>query len=192
VATSRLALTGLATGPSPVEAAAGLATGIPAGTRFDIADVTGGVATVAFDPAFTPAGGTRSRLRQAQVVYTLTQFPTVSKVGLQSGGEPVEPVRRAAGIQPGDRGGHRRPVRDIVKDLAQPCRRQRLAPLWTFEHDEQVAGAGIGRPSGVQIGRHRGPELFSAYFLIVRFLGEVLAPFRINEWARAALLHLGT
>ncbi len=88
-ATSRLALTELVAGPSPVEASAGLVTGLPAGTTFDVVRIAGGVATVNAAPVFYSGGGDAVRLRQAQVVYTLTQFPTVSKVGFQSGGQPV-------------------------------------------------------------------------------------------------------
>ncbi|MEV5766883.1 Gmad2 immunoglobulin-like domain-containing protein [Micromonospora sp. NPDC052213] len=87
VATSRLALTELAAGPTPAEAATGLTTLLPAGG--EVTRIADGVATVA--PA--PAGGdapTR-RLREAQVVYTLTQFPTVERVRLAAG----PPVGRA-------------------------------------------------------------------------------------------------
>ncbi|MEU4782578.1 Gmad2 immunoglobulin-like domain-containing protein, partial [Micromonospora sp. NPDC023633] len=86
VATSRLALTELAAGPTPVEAATGLTTLLAGGEVTGIAD---GVATVA--PA--PAGGdaVARRLREAQVVYTLTQFPTVRQVRLAAG----PPVGRA-------------------------------------------------------------------------------------------------
>jgi hypothetical protein len=89
VATSRLALTELVAGPSPVEAAAGLGNGIPKDTTFDIKGISAGVATVSFPKAFYLGGRDAARLRQAQVVYTLTQFPTVSRVGFQSAGEPA-------------------------------------------------------------------------------------------------------
>jgi hypothetical protein len=96
LATSRLALTELAAGPSPAEAAAGLATAFPASTTFDIAGIADGVATVSFTAGFYAGGRDAARLRQAQVVYTLTQFPTVSKVGFQSDREPVgRPLGRA-------------------------------------------------------------------------------------------------
>jgi Immunoglobulin-like domain of bacterial spore germination/Sporulation and spore germination len=89
VATSRLTLTELTSGPSPVEAAAGLTTGLPAGTTFDIASIVGGVETVSFAPAFYAGNADAGRLRRAQVVYSLTQFPTVSRVAFRSGSEPV-------------------------------------------------------------------------------------------------------
>jgi hypothetical protein len=96
VATSRLALTELVAGPSDVEASAGLGNDIQNDTTFDIKGISAGVATVSFPKAFYAGGGTVGRLRQAQVVYTLTQFPTVSRVGFQSAGEPAGwPVGRA-------------------------------------------------------------------------------------------------
>jgi hypothetical protein len=55
------------------------------------------VATVSFTAGFYAGGRDAARLRQAQVVYTLTQFPTVSTVGFQSDREAVgAPVGRGA------------------------------------------------------------------------------------------------
>ncbi|MEU5910320.1 Gmad2 immunoglobulin-like domain-containing protein [Micromonospora sp. NPDC047527] len=87
IATSRLALTELAAGPTPAEAATGLTTLLPAGV--EVTRITDGVATLrplpsADDPA-------RRRLREAQVVWTLTQFPTVRQVRFGDG----SPVDRA-------------------------------------------------------------------------------------------------
>jgi len=97
LATSRLSLTELAAGPAPAEAAAGLTTAFPAGTAFDIVGITDGVATVSFTAGFYAGGRDAARLRQAQVVYTLTQFPTVSTVAFQSDREARGgPVGRGA------------------------------------------------------------------------------------------------
>lgn len=91
-ATSRLALTELIAGPSGVESAVGVSNAIPLGTSFTVT-VNGAVATVNFPAAFYDTNRDRARLRQAQVVYTLTQFPTVSRVGFmkdgQAAGAPV-------------------------------------------------------------------------------------------------------
>jgi len=96
VATSRLALAELVAGPTRAEVAAGMTNAVSPGTSFTIAGISGGVATVSFPPAFYTGGRTVARLRQAQVVYTLTQFPSVSRVALQSAGAPVAaPVRRS-------------------------------------------------------------------------------------------------
>ncbi|MBL6276365.1 GerMN domain-containing protein [Micromonospora fiedleri] len=74
VATSRLALTELVAGPNPTEASTGLVTLLPAA---EVSRIEAGVATVRLPGA--PDPGT-ARLREAQVVYTLTQFPTVRQV----------------------------------------------------------------------------------------------------------------
>jgi hypothetical protein len=95
VATSRLALTELAAGPTAAEAAAGVRTGMAPGTAFDVS-ISGGVATVDLPESFYAGGRDAARLRQAQVVFTLTQFPSVSKVGFQADGEALAaPVGRA-------------------------------------------------------------------------------------------------
>ncbi|MFF0174910.1 Gmad2 immunoglobulin-like domain-containing protein [Micromonospora profundi] len=86
VATSRLALTELAAGPTPAEAATGLTTWLPAGV--EVTRITDGVATLRIPPAGDPA---EQRLREAQVVWTLTQFPSVRQVRFGDG----DPVGRA-------------------------------------------------------------------------------------------------
>ncbi|MEU4480346.1 Gmad2 immunoglobulin-like domain-containing protein [Micromonospora sp. NPDC023966] len=78
VATSRLALIELAAGPSPAETATGLTTLVPAGTR--VTRIAGGVATLSPPAGFDAGGAATARLRRAQVVWTLTQFPTVRRV----------------------------------------------------------------------------------------------------------------
>ncbi|HEY7271538.1 MAG TPA: Gmad2 immunoglobulin-like domain-containing protein [Actinoplanes sp.] len=95
LATSRLSLTELTAGPSPAESRAGLTTGLSAETPFTIEGISGGVETVRFGPAFYTGGSAAARLRQAQVVYTLTQFPTVSRVRFTADGQPAgAPVGR--------------------------------------------------------------------------------------------------
>jgi Immunoglobulin-like domain of bacterial spore germination/Sporulation and spore germination len=95
-ATSQLALTELAAGPNTVEYSAGLTTGFPSGTTFRIAGISNGVETVSFNAGFYDGGRDAARLRQAQVVYTLTQFATVTKVAFQRDGQALAaPVGRA-------------------------------------------------------------------------------------------------
>ncbi|MBX7267117.1 GerMN domain-containing protein [Micromonospora sp. Llam7] len=79
VATSRLALAELAGGPTSAEAAAGLVTLLPDGA--EVSRIVAGTADVRLAGAADPATG---RLREAQVVYTLTQFPTVARVAFGS------------------------------------------------------------------------------------------------------------
>ncbi|MFG1954126.1 Gmad2 immunoglobulin-like domain-containing protein [Micromonospora sp. NPDC048830] len=78
LATSRLALTELAGGPTRVEAATGLATLVPAGNQ--VVHIAAGVATLAPSAGFDAGDAAQVRLRRAQVVWTLTQFPTVRRV----------------------------------------------------------------------------------------------------------------
>jgi hypothetical protein len=93
VATSRLALTELVAGPTVAEAAAGVRSQLPTELPFDVS-IAGGVATVDLPEPFYSAG--RGGLPEAQVVYTLTQFPTVSAVRFRLAGEPVAgPAGRA-------------------------------------------------------------------------------------------------
>jgi hypothetical protein len=95
VATSRLALTELTAGPSRDEERAGLTTGLTPDTGFSIEGISGGVETVRFGPSFYAGGSAAVRLRQAQVVYTLTQFPSVSRVRLTGDGQATgTPVGR--------------------------------------------------------------------------------------------------
>lgn len=94
-ATSGLALSELAAGPTSAETAVGVRNAISSGTKAEIS-VSGGVATIDLPGTFYDGGRDAARLRQAQVVYTLTQFPTVSSVGFQRDGKATGwPVRRS-------------------------------------------------------------------------------------------------
>jgi len=87
--TSRLALTELAAGPSTVETGAGVGSAVEAGTRFEIKGISAdGTETVSF-PASFYGDGPLPRFRQAQVVYTLTQFSSVKRVQFLSDGAPM-------------------------------------------------------------------------------------------------------
>ncbi|HET6792807.1 MAG TPA: Gmad2 immunoglobulin-like domain-containing protein [Acidimicrobiales bacterium] len=80
-AVATAALTELLVGPDAVDRAAGLSTTIPAGSRLLGLSISGGTATVDMSAAFASGGGSLSMTaRLAQVVYTATQFPAVSRV----------------------------------------------------------------------------------------------------------------
>lgn len=97
LATSRLALTELTAGPTAAEQRAGMSTALPAEPGFAVVGIDDRVATVEFAPAFSTGSTATVRLRQAQVVYTLTQFPTVARVQFRSGGDPAgAPAGRSA------------------------------------------------------------------------------------------------
>ena len=80
------AMQDLLAGPSE----AGLATAIPNGTRLLGIAIDKGVATVDLTSDYQSGGGSASmQARLGQVVYTLTQFPTVRTVRFHLDGEPV-------------------------------------------------------------------------------------------------------
>lgn len=86
------AMAALLDGPNGAELGArpAMYTTIPEGTRFLGLTIQDGVATVNLSKEFQSGGGSASVLgRLAQVVYTLTQFPTVKSVSFQLDGEPV-------------------------------------------------------------------------------------------------------
>ena len=67
-----------------------MSSAIPAGTLFLGLDIQDGLATVDLSREFESGGGSFSMgARLAQVVYTLTQFPTVDRVNFRLDGEPV-------------------------------------------------------------------------------------------------------
>lgn len=84
------AMKALLAGPSPEELASGLATSVPASTKLLGISIKKGVATVDLTSQYQSGGGSLSmKARLAQVVYTLTQFPTVRAVLFHLDGEPV-------------------------------------------------------------------------------------------------------
>ena len=85
------AMRALLEGPTDDEAEAGMASNIPDGTTFLGLDVADGVATVDLSQEYSSGGGSLSMfMRLAQVVFTLTQFPTVQGVNFKLDGEPIE------------------------------------------------------------------------------------------------------
>lgn len=84
------AMRALLAGPTAAERETGLGSTIPAGTRVRSVTVAGGTATVDLTGAFETGGGSLSMAaRLAQVTYTLTQFPTVSRVVYELDGVPL-------------------------------------------------------------------------------------------------------
>ena len=79
-AVATAAMNALLAGPTARESAIGMSTSIPAGTTLRHVTIAGGVATVDLSGAFAAAGSKSAMTaRLAQVVYTLTRFPTVAK-----------------------------------------------------------------------------------------------------------------
>jgi spore germination protein GerM len=92
-AVGRAALEQLLSPPLPGDYEAdvgGISTAIPEGTVLLGLDIESGLATVDLSREFESGGGSYSMgARLAQVVYTLTRFPTVERVAFRLDGEPV-------------------------------------------------------------------------------------------------------
>jgi hypothetical protein len=81
-------LSSLLDGPSPAEISAGVTSVIPAGTQLLGLAISGGLATVDLSaPYESAATSSTMALRLAQVVYTITQFATVTGVRFQIDGQ---------------------------------------------------------------------------------------------------------
>lgn len=93
-AMGRAAIEALLAGPSDFEQQSGLATEIPEGTELlDLAIDGDGHAVVDLSRYFESGGGSLSmQARVAQVVYALTQFPTVDEVSIRLDGEDVDGI----------------------------------------------------------------------------------------------------
>lgn len=90
-AIARAAMEQLLAGPNANEQGWGFSTTIPEGTRLLGLTIDGGTARVDLSGEFESGGGLLSvTMRLAQVVYTLTQFPTVDRVVLMMDGEVVD------------------------------------------------------------------------------------------------------
>jgi germination protein M len=84
------AMNALLAGPTADERATGIGSAVPAGTRLLGIAIHNGVATVDLTSEYQSGAGSRSmQTRLGQVVYTLTQFPTVQKVRFRLNGSPV-------------------------------------------------------------------------------------------------------
>lgn len=91
-AVATAAMNALLAGPDDQELAArpAMYTVVPAGTRLLGLSISDGIATVNLSQEYQSGGGSASMFaRLAQVVYTLTQFPTVDGVLFQLDGQPV-------------------------------------------------------------------------------------------------------
>jgi germination protein M len=84
------AIDALLAGPSAAERDSGLLSAVPSGTRLLGIGIRNGIATVDLTSEYQSGGGSLSmQMRLGQVVYTLTQFPTVQKVRFSLDGTPV-------------------------------------------------------------------------------------------------------
>jgi germination protein M len=85
------AMKALLEGPTAAEKDAGMVTCIPEGTTFLGLDVKSGKATVDLSQEYGSGGGSLSMFtRLAQVVFTLTQFPTIDGVSFKLDGKLID------------------------------------------------------------------------------------------------------
>jgi germination protein M len=89
-AVASAALEQLLAGPTAAERDAGFATDVPAGAELRSLTIAGGTATVDFSKPFADGSA-------AQVVYTLTQFPTVSRVRFRLDGADLPALDHPVG-----------------------------------------------------------------------------------------------
>ena len=136
------AVKALLAGPTTAEAASGLSTAVPPGTRFDDLVIDGdGVAKVDLSRDFEAGGGSLGvTLRLAQVTCTVGQFPTVKGVRFALAGQLVS-------VFSGDGVVLDRPVTcDSYRQVLQPPAGQAtFAGIWPFatqaELDAYAAGS---------------------------------------------------
>lgn len=89
-AVATAAVSALLDGPTATERNAGITSAVPGGTRLLGINIQNGVATVDLTSEYQSGGGSLSmQTRLGQVVYTLTQFPTVQRVRFRLDGSPV-------------------------------------------------------------------------------------------------------
>ncbi|MDX6481132.1 MAG: hypothetical protein QOG85_1642 [Gaiellaceae bacterium] len=89
-AVATAAIKALLAGPTAAERASGLSSAIPKGTKLLGISLHDRVATIDLTHEYASGGGTLSEYsRLAQVVYTLTEFPTIKKVRFHLDGAPL-------------------------------------------------------------------------------------------------------
>jgi hypothetical protein len=156
------ALRALLAGPTHTERADGIETEIPPTTRLLDVSIASGVAKVDLTSDYENGAGSRSlQLRLAQVVYTLTQFPTVKRVRFEIDGSPVN-VFSSSGIvldHPVGRSAYKS-LAPLVRPLAGKWRLLAPAPIGPLaSHSSAWTGSELlvlGRVAG-------GPLVFAGY-----------------------------
>jgi hypothetical protein len=138
------ALGALLAGPTRAERAAGLTTEVPAGTRLLGVSAGGSVATVDLTSEYQAGADSLSmQMRLGQVVYTLTQFPTLKSVRFELDGAPVD-VFSGAGIIL-DHPVGRSDYRDLAPTAAPVAGSWRRLPAAPIKAPDLVLSAWTGR-----------------------------------------------
>jgi Immunoglobulin-like domain of bacterial spore germination/Sporulation and spore germination len=102
---AKSAITELLAGPTDEEAEIGLDTAIPEKTKLKSINLVSEtkVATIDLSKEFTTGDSETTEAQVAQVVYTLTQFPTIEKVAFQIDDHDVDKIGDVDLAQPVDR-----------------------------------------------------------------------------------------
>jgi spore germination protein GerM len=144
-------------GPTAAETSRSISTAIPTGSQLLGLSVDRGVATVNLSSEFESGGGSASVLtRLGQVVYTLTQFPSVKSVQFQIDGQ-ARSAFSSQGVA-------------LDKPVGRANYVQLLPPIWV---DRPAFGAAAGNPAHVT----GSADVFEATFrvAILDGGGKVLA-----------------
>jgi hypothetical protein len=155
-AVARAAMTALLAGPqgTELEATPAITSAIPAGTRLLGLSITNGIATVDLSSEFEAGGGSRSMFgRLGQVVYTLTQFPTVTSVVFQIEGRTATVFGSEGIVLDGPLARDDEAFEDFLPSILVD------RPAW---------GAAIGNPAHVT----GNANVFEAQFLITLLDGS--------------------
>jgi hypothetical protein len=132
-AVATAAMNVLLAGPTSAEGGASISTAVPDGSQLLGIAISSGVATVNLSSEFESGGGSASVLtRLGQVVYTLTQFPSVKSVLFQIESKPAN-VFSSEGIV-------------LDKPVGRADYLQLLPNIWV---DRPAYGAAIGNPAHV-------------------------------------------
>ena len=151
-AVAAAAMDALLEGPTENEADGAITSAVPDGSGLLGVSIEDGVATVDLSREYESGGGSHSVfVRLAQVVYTLTQFPTVDSVLFQIEGRTVTVFSAEGVVLDGPVG------REDFQDL--------LPQIWV---DRPAYGAGLGNP-GRLVG---SANVFEASFLITLLDGD--------------------
>jgi germination protein M len=145
-AVARAAMNALLAGPTDAETARSISTAVPDGSQLLGLSINDGIATVDLSSEFESGGGSASVLtRLGQVVYTLTQFPSVKSVLFQVEGE-TKSVFSSEGVA-------------LDGPVGRADYVQLLPAIWV---DRPAYGAAIGNPARVT----GSADVFEATFRI--------------------------
>ncbi len=198
VAVARAAMTALLAGPTAAEAGGSVPLGseIPPGTTLLGVSVGGGTAVVDLSGAFQSGGGSASMFgRLAQVVYTLTQFPTVTGVTFRLDGRPVTTFSSEGIVLSGPSG--RADFRDYLPaifvdrpawgaTLPNPARVSGIANVFEAQFVAEVATAGGTVLASRNVSASCGTGCWGTFDVTIAYRVDRAQPGRITVYDLSA------